>query len=326
MKVNFKETIKRKTDKDLEIISKDYVFYSEEERLIAISELEARSGLSTELTKTKQSLELSIKMEEEDEEMRKKQKEERKYKSSNPALSADTFTKVAQKDENVSQYMTIEGTVKKIGILSIFVLTGFLFTWNLYNKYQDFELMQPYLIGCVLSALIIGFIIIFRKKTAPYLSPIYCVLQGVVLGGLSAFMETVFSGIVIQAVILTFGILFSLLLIYKFRIIQATENFKLIVVSATAGIAIYYLISLLGNFFGFQLPYIHENSTGGIVFSLFVIIIAALNLVLDFDFIEKGEECKAPKYMEWYGAFGLMVTVIWLYLEILRMLGKMKKR
>ena len=326
MRENFVETIKRETDKDLEIISEDYVFYSEEERLIALNELEARNCLSKKLIKTKQSLELSMKIEEENEEMLRRHKEATKYKSSNPALNVDTFTKVVQKDENVGQYMTIEGTVKKIGILSIFVLIGFFFTWNLFNKYQDFGLMKPYLIGCILPALIIAIIITFRKRTAPYLSPIYCVLQGIALGGLSAAMETIFPGIVIQAVILTFGILFSLLLIYKFRIIQATENFKFIVVSATAGIAMYYLISLLGNFLGFQLPYIHENTTGGIVFSLFVVIIAALNLVIDFDFIEKGDECKAPKYMEWYGAFGLMVTVIWLYLEILRMLGKMKKR
>ena len=326
MKVNFKETIKRKTNEELEIISKDYVFYSEEERLIALNELESRGSLPEEISKIKQSLELSIKMEEENEELIRKQKEAAKYKSSNPALSIDTFAKVAQTGENVSEYMTIEGTVKKIGILTIFVLIGFLFTWNLFNSLQDFDLIQPYVIGGAISAFIFAIIIIFRKKTAPYLAPTYCILQGVALGGLSAFMESVFQGIVVQAVILTVGILFSLLLIYKFSIIQATENFKLIIASATAGIAIYYLIALLGNFIGFQLPYIHENTTVGIIFSLFVVIIAALNLVIDFDFIEKGEECKAPKYMEWYGAFGLMVTVIWLYLEILRLLGKMKKR
>jgi len=253
-------------------------------------------------------------------------KDEAKYKSSNPALTADTFKKVAQTSENVSQHMTIEGTVKKIGILAILVLIGFLFTWNLYNTYQYFKLIQTYVIVGALSAFVVALIIIYIKKTAPYLAPIYCVLEGIAIGGLSAFMEEEFPGIVVQAFILTLGVLFSLLLIYKFRIIRATKNFKLIIASATSGIAIYYLISLLGNFLGFQLPYIHENTTDGIIFSLFVTTIAALNLVIDFDFIENGVESKAPKYMEWYGAFGLMVTVIWLYLEILRLLGKLRKR
>ena len=227
MKVNFRETIKRKTDKNLEIISKDYVFYSEEERLIALNELESRGSLSEETFKTKQSLELSQKIEKEHEEEYEKYKESRKYKSSNPALSIDTFTKVAQTGEDVCKHMTIEGTVQKIGILTVFVLIGFFYTWNLFNTHQDYELVQPYVVGGALLGLIVAFIIIFRKKTAQYLSQVYCVLQGIALGGLSAFMESVFSGIVIQAVILTFGILFALLLIYKFKIIQATENFKL---------------------------------------------------------------------------------------------------
>jgi uncharacterized YccA/Bax inhibitor family protein len=214
----------------------------------------------------------------------------------------------------------------KTGILGIFVLTGFLFTWKLHRAHQDFAFIQPYVTGGAFSALIIGVIIIFRKPAAPYLAPVYCILQGISMGGLSALMESVFPGIVVQAVVLTFGILFSLLFVYRLKIIRATENFKLIVTSATAGIAVYYLFSLLGNLLGFQIPYIHENTTGGIIFSLFVIVIIALNLVIDFDFIETGEECKAPKYMEWYGAFGLMVTIIWLYIEILRILAKMRKR
>ena len=320
MKTNFQKTVKQETNKRLEEISKDYVFYSIEERFLALKELEHRNGLSNELIDLKKDIESAVKMREEELEMPKA-----KYKSRNPALNSNIFTKI-DKEKDITQHMTIAGTVKKTGILAAVVLVSFLFTWNFYQAYLDFGLMQPYIVGGSLSAMIVGFIIIYRKTTAPYLAPIYCLLEGLALGGLSAFMEEIFSGIVIQAVILTFGILLSLLIIYKLKIIRATENFKLIITSATAGIAIYYLISLCGNFLGFEMPYIHENSTVGIIFSLFVIIIAALNLVIDFDFIEQGEEQKVPKYMEWYAAFGLMVTVIWLYIEILRILSKMRKR
>lgn len=139
-------------------------------------------------------------------------------------------------------------------------------------------------------------------------------------------MELKFPGIVLQALLLTFGICAVLLIIYKLKIIQPTENFKLIVTSATAGLALYYLANLGLSFVGIELPYIHENTTGGIIFSLFAVILASMNLVVDFDFIEQGVESKIPKYMEWYGAFGLMVTIIWLYIEILRLLAKSRKR
>jgi len=247
------------------------------------------------------------------------------YKSKNPALSTEVFTKAKRVDES-SEVMTINGTVNKAALLGLMVLTSSLITWNLYQETQDFLLIKPYVIGGSIAAFIVALVIIFNNTTAPYLSPIYCGLKGLALGGLSAFMEAKFPGIVLQSVILTFGILFSLLTIYRLGIIKATENFKLIVASATAGIAIYYIASLAGGFFGFELPYIHDNSTGGIIFSLFVVVIASLNLVVDFDFIEKGAESKSPKYMEWYAAFGLMITIIWLYLEILRLLAKSRSK
>jgi len=146
------------------------------------------------------------------------------------------------------------------------------------------------------------------------------------LGGISVYFEKTYPGIVKQAISLTFGTLFSLLLAYKSRLIRATENFKLGVVAATGGIAVLYLISMVMGFFGARMPFIHESGPFGIGFSVFVVVIAALNLVLDFDFIENGAEAGAPKYMEWYGAFGLMVTLIWLYLEILRLLAKLRSR
>jgi uncharacterized YccA/Bax inhibitor family protein len=246
------------------------------------------------------------------------------YKSRNPALRTDTFTNVAGVD--ASETMTVDGTVMKTAILGFVVLAASLFTWNLYQASHNFESIKGYVIGGTIAGLVVAVIIILKKTTAPLLAPVYCALQGLALGGISAFMDEIFPGIVLQAVILTFGILFSLLIIYRLRIIQATENFKLIVASATAGIAFYYLISFAGRYMGFTLPFIHESTTGGIVFSLFVVVIAALNLVIDFDFIEQGAEAKAPRYMEWYGAFGLMVTLIWLYLEILRLLSKLRSK
>ena len=146
------------------------------------------------------------------------------------------------------------------------------------------------------------------------------------LGSVSSMLEFLFPGIVMQAVALTFGTLLCLLLAYKSGFIKATENFKLGVFAATGAIAVIYIITFIMGFFGKNMPYIHESGTIGILFSLFVVVIAALNLVLDFDFIESGANQKAPKYMEWYAAFGLMVTLIWLYLEMLRLLSKIRSR
>ncbi|NLD94838.1 MAG: Bax inhibitor-1/YccA family protein, partial [Fibrobacter sp.] len=163
-------------------------------------------------------------------------------------------------------------------------------------------------------------------RAAPVLAPVYAILEGLALGGLSAFMESVYPGIAIEALSLTFAIFLSLLLIYKFKIIRATENFKLIVASATAGVALYYVVSLVAGLFHVNLPLIHSSSAFGIGFSLFVVILAAANLVVDFDFIERGAENRVPKFMEWYGAFGLLVTLVWLYVEILRLLAKLRSR
>ncbi|WP_299779169.1 Bax inhibitor-1/YccA family protein [uncultured Formosa sp.] len=249
------------------------------------------------------------------------------YKSKNPALSTEVFTKAKVKSSaHLEEVMTINGTVNKTALLGLTVLLTAYITWDLYQNSLNLASIQPYLLGGALGALAVAIIIIFKNKTAPYLAPVYCALQGLALGGLSALMEQQFPGIVLEAIVLTFGILFSLLIIYKLGIIKATENFKLVVTSATAGIGLYYLASIIGGFMGFNLPYLHDNSIGGILFSLFVVVIASLNLVVDFDFIEKGAEAKAPKYMEWYAAFGLMVTIIWLYIEILRLLGKSKSR
>jgi len=167
----------------------------------------------------------------------------------------------------------------------------------------------------------------FKPEWSPFTSPVYALLEGLFLGGISAIFEGLYPGIVMQAVGCTFGTMFCLLAAYRSGLIRATENFKLMVISATGGIALLYLVSMgLRLFTSYSIPFIHEGGIWGIAFSLFVVAIAALNLVLDFDFIEKGVEAGAPKYMEWYAAFGLMVTLVWLYLEILKLLAKMRGR
>jgi uncharacterized YccA/Bax inhibitor family protein len=247
------------------------------------------------------------------------------FKSGNPALNKKTFAEVGTINVGENE-MTLEGTVHKASFLLLLVIASALYTWNTFLITRDFSSVgQLVAFGCI-GGFVVGLITVFNKPFSPYLSPVYAVLQGLSLGGLSAAMDDRYPGIVIQALFLTFGIFAVLLIIYKLKIIEASENFKLIVTSATAGLALYYLASFGLSFAGVDLPFIHENDMGGIIFSLFAVVLASLNLVVDFDFIEQGAKSKAPKYMEWYGAFGLMVTIIWLYLEILRLLAKSRSR
>ena len=222
--------------------------------------------------------------------------------------------------------MTLNGTVHKTALLLIGLIATAAITWRRTMLTEDPSSLFPYLIVGVIGGLVVGFITVFKKEWSPVTAPLYCVLEGLFLGIISAIFEQRFPGIVFQAVSLTFGTLATLLLAYKSGLIKATENFKLGVTAATGGIMMIYLINFVMSFFGSGIPYIHESGTFGILFSLFVVVIAALNLVLDFDFIENGVEQKAPKYMEWYAAFGLLVTLIWLYLEILRLLAKMRSK
>ena len=178
----------------------------------------------------------------------------------------------------------------------------------------------------MLGGFILALVTIFKHQWAKFTVPAYALMQGLALGGISKYFESMYPGIVNQAVMLTFGTLGALLLAYRSGLIKATENFKLGIVAATGGIAFVYMISWILSWFSISVPVIHSNSNMGILFSIGVVIIAALNLVLDFDFIEEGSEKGAPKYMEWYGAFGLLVTLIWLYLEILRLLAKLSSR
>jgi uncharacterized YccA/Bax inhibitor family protein len=215
--------------------------------------------------------------------------------------------------------MTIQGTVNKTGLALLLLMAAATLTWN-----------SPEAGGLIwigaLGGFIVALITIFKKTAAPYTVPVYAVLEGLFLGGISRIFESMYPGIVQQAVFLTFGTLGALLLAYRSGLIKATENFKLGVTAATGGIAFVYIVSIVMGFFGIQFPMIHSSGPMGILFSAFVVVIAALNLVMDFDFIEEGAEHGAPKYMEWYGAFGLLVTLIWLYLEILRLLAKLRER
>ena len=185
---------------------------------------------------------------------------------------------------------------------------------------------MPWVFGGLIVGFITAIVICFKQTWAPMLAPVYALAEGLFLGGISASFEAQYPGIVIQAVGGTFGTLAALLLCYQSGLIRATENFKLGIVAATGGIFFVYLISMIGGMFGFPIPFIHSAGPVGIGFSVVVVIIAALNLVLDFDFIETAAKRGAPKYLEWYGAFALMVTLVWLYLEILRLLSKLNSR
>ncbi len=244
-------------------------------------------------------------------------------RTGNPTLNDKTFSKTQV--SGLEKTMTIQGTTNKtFFLLALLVaVAGWAWTGGIPE-----EFMAPALIGSSILGLIVALITIFFKKASPTTAPIYALVQGVVIGLISKFFESSYPGIVLQAAILTFGTLFSLLFLYKSRLIKVTANFKLGITAATGGIFLVYIANFVLSFFGFgmSIPMIHESGLIGIGFSAFVVIIAALNLVLDFDFIENASQRETPKYMEWYAAFGLMVTLIWLYLEILRLLAKIRSR
>ena len=242
-------------------------------------------------------------------------------RSGNPVLTDKAF----RIEGAYSEKMTIDGVVNKSLLMLGLVLLSAYWIWSQYYETLSFANISLYLLVGLLGGFIVAIVTVFKPNIANITAPIYAILEGLVLGGISAFMETRYPGIVIQAVSLTFLIFFTLLAIYKTGVIKVTENFKLMVVSATGGIALLYFLNIILSIFGFDLPFIHDGGLFGIIFSLVVVAIASMNLVLDFDFIESGAEKGAPKYMEWYASFGLMVTLIWLYLEILRLLSKARR-
>ncbi|MDG2460438.1 MAG: Bax inhibitor-1/YccA family protein [Luminiphilus sp.] len=252
-------------------------------------------------------------------------------RSGNPSLSAETFSSSAP-DASFSTSappatMTLQGTVNKTGILLALVVISASYTWSMFFSSGNSATVIPWAIGGAVIGLILALVTMFKKQWSGITAPLYAIAEGLFLGAISAIFEAQYPGIVIQAVGLTLGTLASLLFLYKTGIVKPTENFRLMVTSATMGIGVLYLVSMIMNMFGSGgIGFIHSNGLFGIGFSLFVVGIAALNLVLDFDFIEQGSEMGAPKYMEWFGAFSLMVTLIWLYLEMLRLLAKLRSR
>ncbi len=251
-------------------------------------------------------------------------------KTSNPALSDKTFQGLSSAQYggaiDATQRMTLQGTVNKTGLLLILCMATAAWTYHLYMDTQDPTTAAPLMLVGVFGGFILAMITVFKKTWAPVTSPIYAALEGLFLGGISAVFEMRYPGLAIQAVGLTFGTLLVMLLAYTSGLIKVNDKFRIGVVAATGGIALFYLLEMVLSFFGIHFAAINGSGIMGIGFSLLVVGIAALNLVLDFDFIEQGVNLGAPKYMEWYGAFGIMVTLVWLYLEILRLLSKMRSR
>ncbi len=244
--------------------------------------------------------------------------------TANPAMNEAVYGRAGLAD-SPSHVMTLPGTVCKTALLVVFLLAAATYTWS-QTLGGDASLVSGWAIFGSIGGFLIALVTIFFPKASPITAPIYAVFEGAVLGSISALFEAVYAGIVIQAVSLSIGILAVLLVVYGTGLIRATENFKIGVVAATGGVCLVYVADMILALFGIRVPFIHETGIIGIGFSLAVVVIAALNLILDFDFIEKGVERQAPKYMEWYGGFSLLVTLIWMYLEILRLLAKIQGR
>jgi len=245
-------------------------------------------------------------------------------RTNNPTLSPAAFDRAGPAIGD--SVMTINGTLFKTAILLMLVLGAGSWSWGqVASETTPAWFSMALKFGWILP-MITALVISFVPRTAPWLSPVYAVTKGVILGIISAMYDAQFKGIVLTSVLLTVGVLCALLALYSTGIVRATEKFRAGIFAATLGIALFYLVSFVLSLFSIQIPGLFGNGMIGIGFSLFVVAIAALNLVLDFDFIERGAAGGAPKFMEWYGAFGLLVTLVWLYLEILRLLSKLRSR
>lgn len=234
---------------------------------------------------------------------------------SNPVLNEKVLNKI--QDYSATEKMTIDGTINKAGLLLLLTCAGAFVGWT----------MPPmFMMISFVATLVLVFLISFKPERASFLSQPYAFLEGTILGSISAMYAMVYPGLVSNALILTVSCLALMLGLYKFRIIRVTERLKSVIMAATMAICLTYFISIIMGFFGSHMPMIHESSPVGIAFSVIVVGVAAFNLLLDFDFIEQAYQRGAPKYMEWYGGFALLVTLVWLYLEILRLLSKLNKK
>jgi uncharacterized YccA/Bax inhibitor family protein len=242
-------------------------------------------------------------------------------KTSNPALSEKVFQ---GQPVSLEDAMTLDGTVNKTAILLLCAVATAAYAWHVFMQNHSVAAVSGLLWGGMIGGFIVAMVTIFKKEWAPVTAPIYSLLEGLVLGSISAVFEIRYPGIAMQSVAMTFGVMLVMLLAYRSHIIPVTQKLRLGIVAATGAIALFYIAEIILSFFGIQFATINGSGPIGIGFSIVVVAIAALNLVLDFDFIESGVRARAPKYMEWYGAFGLMVTLVWLYLEILRLLSKIR--
>jgi uncharacterized YccA/Bax inhibitor family protein len=245
------------------------------------------------------------------------------FRTSNPTLNPETF-------ENSRallgrELMTLQGTINKTGILLLCVIGASAWTWSIARS-ESPEAVLPWMMGGLIGGLVMALVTIFRKQWSPITAPVYALLEGLALGGISAFLDAAYPGIAIQSVGLTFGTLFVMLFLYSNGVLRATRKFVIGVMAATGAICLVYLVDFAMSFFGTRVPRLNDAGPWGIAISVAIVIVAALNLILDFDFIERGVQAGSAKYMEWYGAFGLMVTLIWLYLEILRLMAKSRRR
>lgn len=215
--------------------------------------------------------------------------------------------------------MTIGGTAGATGLLLVILMISGAWGWSISSPTGALPMWSIFVL---IGAFVLAIITIFNPKMAIVTGPIYTAAQGLFLGSISKAYEANWGGIVITAILATVAVFIVMLVLFITRTISVTDKLRSVIIGATLGIALFYLASILFALFGVQMPFVWEGGIGGILFSVFVVGIAALNLLLDFDMIERGVAAGAPKYMNWYGAFGLMITIIWLYLEILRLLGK----
>ncbi len=245
-------------------------------------------------------------------------------KSSNPTLNEKIIRNFAYTDTE-SGVMTVQGTVNKVALLLLLTIASAAFTWNKFLTIGP-QAVQPWIMVGGIGGFITALITIFNKKNSGIFAPVYAVFEGLFLGAISAFFASAYSGIVMRAVMLTLAVLFTMLFLYKSGTIKVTQQFRAGVIAATIGIAVAYFFSFILGLFGMNMSFMYGGGLMGIIISLVIVGVAALNLVLDFDFIERGANASLPKYFEWYGAFGLMVTLIWLYMEILRLLAILSRR
>ncbi|MBI9067651.1 MAG: Bax inhibitor-1/YccA family protein [Salinivirgaceae bacterium] len=245
-------------------------------------------------------------------------------KSSNPTLNKKILRDFAF-DSTANGVMTIQGTINKIALMLLLIVGAASYTWSKFLELGQASILPWLAIGGI-GGFVLAIIIVFNKKRANILAPIYAIFEGLFLGAISAMFASMYEGIVLRAVVLTFGVLFSMLFLYKTRIIKVTSKFRAGVMMATMGIAVAYFFTFILGLFGMNMGFMYGGGTMGIIISLVIVGVASLNLLLDFDFIEKGSEAGLPAYFEWYGAFGLIVTLVWLYLEILRLLSMLSGR